>query len=311
VPHGDVVDINPSSLALSEIVELPVPMIEKVILGPWRRGDETTWSLSQKIHASAASLPLPVELSAQQQQVEMLQDRLTNHPLQTAKSATHILERYQQRQKLQEELHRTQNRYQNQQSRKSYYWEDFLRLIEILQEFSALEGYSPTPLGVAASTVRGENELWLGLVLTSGKLDRLEPAHLASAVSALITETLRPETWTNYLPAPEVMEAFTHPGQDDISLSEMRRQLYQAQHKHLIAIPIWFEDELMGLVEAWALGTEWPELCENTSLDEGDIVRLLRRTLDLLWQIPQTPGVSEMLKLNAKVAIEQMKRFPV
>jgi superfamily II RNA helicase len=311
VAQADVVDINPSSLPSAEIINLTMPMIEKVILGPWRKGDELTLTVSQKIKDFVTEIPEPKEVSEQQQKLEELQNKLNSHPLQKQKNPAQILARYQDREELRDQLHHTQNRYQNQQSRKSYYWEDFLRLIEILQEFKALDGYNPTTLGVAAATVRGENELWLGLVFISGELDHLESAQLASAVSALITETLRPDTWTNYLPAPEVIEAFQHLGKEDISLTEMRRKLYQAQHKRFISIPIWFEDELMGLVEAWALGTDWTELCENTNLDEGDIVRLLRRTLDLLLQIPQTPGVSEMLKLNARVAIEQMKRFPV
>lgn len=311
VAHGDIMDINPESMPISDLTEIAIPHIEKVILGPWRRGDETTLLVSKKINQYEKEILPPTEVIEQQQEIEKLQGKLRDHPLEIHKNLPQILEKYQHRQELHDQLHRSQNRYQNQQARKSYYWEDFLRLIEILQEFKALDGYNPTDLGVAAATLRGENELWLGLVFMSGALDQLEPVQLASAVSALITETLRPDTWTNYLPAPEVISVFQEVEKDYVNLTEMRRKLYQAQHKRLINIPIWFEDELMGLVEAWCLGTDWAELCENTSLDEGDIVRLLRRTLDLLWQIPQTPGVSEMLKMNAREAIEQMKRYPV
>ncbi|MGL4621312.1 MAG: hypothetical protein ACRCZS_19995, partial [Chroococcidiopsis sp.] len=52
-------------------------------------------------------------------------------------------------------------------------------------------------------------------------------------------------------------------------------------------------------------------LCANTSLDEGDVVRLLRRTLDLLSQIPHVPFLSESLRRNAYRAIQLMDRFPV
>jgi len=48
-----------------------------------------------------------------------------------------------------------------------------------------------------------------------------------------------------------------------------------------------------------------------TSLDEGDIVRLLRRTIDILWQIPQIPRVSPYLRENANRAIALLKRFPI
>ena len=67
----------------------------------------------------------------------------------------------------------------------------------------------------------------------------------------------------------------------------------------------------MALVEQWALGVEWPELCANTSLDEGDVVRILRRTLDFLSQIPHVPYLPEPLKRNAHRAIQLLDRFPV
>ncbi len=38
---------------------------------------------------------------------------------------------------------------------------------------------------------------------------------------------------------------------------------------------------------------------------------LLRRTVDVLWQIPQIPRVSPVLKDNARLAVTAMKRFPL
>ncbi|MGL5192950.1 MAG: hypothetical protein ACRC8Y_05045, partial [Chroococcales cyanobacterium] len=73
----------------------------------------------------------------------------------------------------------------------------------------------------------------------------------------------------------------------------------------------WLERQLIAIVEEWALGVEWTELCANTSLDEGDIVRMLRRTLDFLSQIPYVPHISEELKVNAYRAIQLINRFPV
>jgi superfamily II RNA helicase len=63
------------------------------------------------------------------------------------------------------------------------------------------------------------------------------------------------------------------------------------------------EYDLTGLVESGHVGEQWPQLCANTSLDEGDIVRVLRRTVDLLSQIPHIPHVSDSLQRNAYRAI--------
>ena len=75
--------------------------------------------------------------------------------------------------------------------------------------------------------------------------------------------------------------------------------------------PIWLEYDLVGMVEQWALQVDWVTLCSNTSLDEGDIVRILRRTLDVLSQIPHVPYISDNLRTTAREAKEIMNRFPV
>ena len=76
-------------------------------------------------------------------------------------------------------------------------------------------------------------------------------------------------------------------------------------------MPVWFEGELMGLVHAWAKGVSWSDLIANTSLDEGDVVRIMRRTVDLLAQIPYCEAISEQLRTNARAALKAINRFPV
>lgn len=39
------------------------------------------------------------------------------------------------------------------------------------------------------------------------------------------------------------------------------------------------------MVEAWASGLTWRELMMDCPMDEGDLARLLRRTIDLLAQV--------------------------
>ena len=247
-----------------------------------------------------------------------MQSQIDAHPLRKWDNPNRLLRKQQKRQALQEKLHRTQIKYQKQKLNQSYYWDDFLNLITVLQEFNALDGYVPTSLGQAAATIRGDNELWLALAFMSGELEILEPHHLAAAVAALISESPRGDTWCEYPPAPEVLEALgvkQRSNEDSeantSTLRQIRPHLFQVQHRHGVTFPIWREYELIGLAEQWALGTEWNELCENTNLAEGDIVRMLRRTIDVLWQIPQIPYISATLLDNARDAISAMKRFPI
>lgn len=249
------------------------------------------------------------EVIEQEQKILELEKLVDAHPLnEISNSPVKLLKRYRRRISLREEIHLHQIKYRKHQSNQSYYWQDFLNLVEVLRDFDALKKYEPTPLGKTAAAIRTDNELWLSLAITSGILEPLAPHQLAAAICALITETPRPDSWTNYRASPEVIEALSQ-------LRETRRQLFQVQRRHNVAVPVWLEQDLIGLVESWALDGEfsvdWNELCENTNLDEGDIVRMLRRTVDILWQFPQVPGISSHLQSSARIAISHMRRFPV
>ena len=68
---------------------------------------------------------------------------------------------------------------------------------------------------------------------------------------------------------------------------------------------------MTGIISEWASGEKWKELIFNTSLDEGDVVRILRRSMDVLSQIQYCVGVSNKLKNKAKLALKAINRFPV
>jgi superfamily II RNA helicase len=309
--YADISEIDRGFLALSELGELLPPSLESLSLGGSCKGEENTQAIADLIIQRVQGITPVAELVAQAQRLEIVNSQISAHPLQKRKNPGRLMKLYYDREIARDKLHKAQIKYQKQQSRKSYYWEEFLNLIEILREFQALDGYLPTSLGEAAATIRGENELWLGLAMMSGDLERLTPSQLAAAISAMITEPPRPDTWCNYPPVPEVIDILRQGEGNSAGLREIRRLLYQSQSRYEITIPVWLETQLMGIASRWAQGTSWPELCENTNLDEGDLVRLLRRTIDVLWQIPQIPRVSQILKDNARLAVTAMKRFPL
>jgi hypothetical protein len=45
------------------------------------------------------------------------------------------------------------------------------------------------------------------------------------------------------------------------------------------------DTQFAGMVEAWAAGVTWKELMADCGMDEGDVARLLRRSIDLLAQV--------------------------
>ncbi len=314
----DVIDINGGVIPPSLIEKISLPEMLEIRVGMIAYGNEESVTISQLIDEYAqASAPPSDEITFQIQRIEELEGAIASHPLDKIENIAQILKNNRKRQQLKQELSRIQSQYQRYKANSSYYWQEFLALIEILREFEALEGYTPTPLGVASATIRGENELWLGLALTSHRLDYLTPHHLAGVITALTTESLRSDTWVSYEPSPEVLDALGVQKMDDLhynpetELWEIRRKLYQAQTRRDISLPVWLEKDLIGLAEAWCLSATWEEICNNTTLDEGDIVRVLRRTVDVLVQIPQVPGLDFNLIQTAKEAAKAMKRFPI
>jgi superfamily II RNA helicase len=299
VTVGDVISLRGEIPRLSDVDDLLPPPEMPLKPGQSRKGDDRTSAIARQI--PEISLQEEPEVFEQMERMRAVEVQVERHPVHQWGNRTTILKRQRRLIALQEELEDRQDKLGRQFHR---HWEEFLHLIAILQEFDCLDGLTPTARGQAAAAIRGDNELWLGLALLSGELDYLDPQYLAAACAALVTEVSRPDSWTRYSLAAPVEEALA-------GLRGIRRRLFQLQRRHDVAMPVWLEYELVGLVEQWALGIDWTELCANTNLDEGDVVRILRRTLDFLSQIPHVPNISPVLKQNAHQAIQLLDRFPV
>jgi superfamily II RNA helicase len=298
---GDVVDLY-AELPRVEVSPDVLPPPEMLLKpGQSHRGNPETFAIATRIPQPLESLYIAPEVAEQLSRTAAIQEQLETHPLNQSGNAATFFKRRARYVELEAELEQLQEQVEQQSQR---HWEEFVNLIAILQQFGALDNLVPTVLGRIAAAIRGENELWLGLVFASGELDNLDPHHLAAAAAALVMETPRPDSKVNYDLSNEVAEALA-------KLRGIRRQIFQIQRRYNVALPIWLEFELIALVEQWALGMEWIELCENTTLDEGDVVRILRRTLDLLSQIPHVPHLPDSFQRNAHRAMQLIDRFPV
>ena len=315
VAISDVATLH-AELPRSSIADTLIPPPEMALrLGQCRMGSEETVSIAQLIPELPAPEPSP-EAIEQQEKITALEAKLEIHPVLEWGNPATLLKRQRRREELKKEVRKSEQDLEKQRAR---YWEQFLNLIDILLNFGCLEKVIsadgnrddsserlvPTILGQACAAIRGDNELWLGLSLMSSEFDELDPHHLAAACAALVTEVSRPDSWTHYSLSAEVLAPL------DNLQKGLRRRLFQVQYRHEAAIPIWLERDIVTLVEQWALGVEWLDLISHTSLDEGDVVRILRRTLDFLSQIPHVPHVSDSLRRNACRAMQLIDRFPV
>ncbi|MCP2729191.1 DEAD/DEAH box helicase [Limnofasciculus baicalensis] len=297
---ADVVGLHAQIVQPQTLTSVTPPAELNLKPGQSRRGTEETIAIASQIPTDVELMVAP-EVAHQLQVVDGVKSQLEAHPLRQWGNPSQLLKRHKRRLTLQDQINQRQTEYREHQAQ---HWQEFLNLMEILRAFSCLDNLKPTILGEAAAAIRGDNELWVGLSLMSGEFDNLDPHHLAGIVCALVTETPRPDSWTNYPPSEEATESLKN-------LRGLRRQLFQLQRRYSVALPIWLEYDLIGLVEQWALGVEWVDLCKNTSLDEGDIVRMLRRTIDMLSQIPHVPPLPNSIKRNAIRAIQLLDRSPI
>lgn len=300
----DVVDLY-AELPRIDIPENFLPPVGMSLKpGQTQRGNEETLAIASSIPHTVEISHIAPEVAEQLSVVTAIQQQLEAHPLYGTGDIGAVFKRKARCIEIEAEIKELTTQLEQQSQR---HWEEFLNLIEILQSFECLDNLVPTQLGQIAAAIRGENELWLGLSLASTILDNLDPHHLAATIAALVTETPRPESFVRFNLSEEVDAAWT-------KLQKIRRSVLKVQYRHGVALPVGLENRfinIISLVEQWALGVEWAELCENTSLDEGDVVRILRRTLDLLSQIPHVPHLSDTLRRNAYRAMQLIDRFPV
>ncbi|KAG8654021.1 hypothetical protein MANES_05G093300v8 [Manihot esculenta] len=179
-------------------------------------------------------------------------------------------------------------------------WKEFLKISNVVREIRALDINTQVifPLGETAAAIRGENELWLAMVLRNRILVDLKPAQLAAVCASVVSEGIKVRPWENnsyiYEPSSAVINVIS-------VLDEQRSSLLQLQEKHDVDVSCCLDSQFCGMVEAWASGLTWREMMMDCAMDDGDLARLIRRTIDLLAQIPKLPDIDPVLQGNARL----------
>ena len=297
----DVMALHGEAERVQAADALTVPTGWSVMPGEMRKGDATTAEVVAQLPDVPSFEEQAPEVREQREKMEAVLDKIAQTPVGQLEKPKAVVKQRNRLKRLQAEAKDREQKYDSQTHR---YWQEFVSLMQILENFECLTDDGPTELGQMAAAIRGDNELWLGLALASGEFDRLEPQQFAAACAGILMENSRPDTWIRYQPTNPVIEALE-------GLRSLRRRIFQEQRRQDIHIPVALEWDLIALVEQWALETDWQELCDNTSLDEGDIVRILRRTLDFLSQIPHIPYLRPEVMSTARQAAFLLNRFPV
>lgn len=188
-------------------------------------------------------------------------------------------------------------------------WDSFKRGMNVLSDMEALEGNSHRllALGEVAAEAKSENELLLAMCLMSRELASLSPSELAATISAIVASESINRLELN--DPPEIS-----PGTESAleKLDPKIQDLEDAQSFHCFGYPPEIDSRLAGLVEAWAWGCTWSEVTALApTVDDGDLVRLFRRTIDVLKQLPKLPHIPSATKRASDRALNLINKQPV
>lgn len=194
------------------------------------------------------------------------------------------------------------------------YWQRFLRIYQLLKNAGYLVGEDdvPSDKGKLTAQLRAENEYYIAEAIFRGELNDLAPDQLAAIVCALVNDSNKINQFCKFEYSNEVHLALE-------SLHKLGRRIHHEQEKARVTVGINLNPVSAGLVQSWAQGISWDRLVASTNIAEGDIVRIVRRTADLLRQIvrldfdsaAQRELVYPPLITAAKLALDAIDRAPV
>lgn len=187
---------------------------------------------------------------------------------------------------------------------KDIYWNKFLNHKAVLSQMGYLEKDFPNEKGLLCSYIRAENELFVSEILLSGILDDLTPSQLSAVICAVITEDLRGDIFVPQPLSKETRKALNQ-------LKNVRKKIAIVQREHDIDTEMYINSYYSPLIEMWAEGCMWEEITEMSQSSEGDIVRIFKRTIDILRQISAAPYINPQLNDTAKQAIKAILREPI
>jgi superfamily II RNA helicase len=186
------------------------------------------------------------------------------------------------------------------------YWEEFLRITEILQHFGYLTDGELSSEGRLVATLRHDNELLVARVLFSGVFDRLTPAELAALLSCLSEESREGESrysWLLLKQQPQLQQRLQQMGR-------LAHELHEVQRAHKVTIPTSIQVGYLAAAYRWASGeADWTRLVRDAyGGHEGDLIRAFRRLIDLCHQLAESPEVKPELRDRLWQAVSALDR---
>src|SRR5438094_2104795 len=169
------------------------------------------------------------------------------------------------------------------------YWQEFLRVVDVLEQFGAVRDRQVEEKGRLIASLRHDNELLVAEGVAHGVFNDVSGAEAAAVCSALIEEARSGD--------PALARAFmkkrTKLKRKLDQLMRVADTVHEAQRARHLRIPIAVHSGFMPAVFRWASGEDdWSAIVEEAfGGHEGDLIRAMRRLIDLLRQLADSPEV--------------------
>ncbi|MDD5558094.1 DEAD/DEAH box helicase [Candidatus Methylomirabilis sp.] len=196
--------------------------------------------------------------------------------------------------------------HQMQQQLQDSYWEQFLRVVTILQHFGYLEDGRLGAEGRLIASLRHDNELLVARVAFSGLLDGLLPEELAALFSCLVEE---PRT-TEQPAAKLFLRDQAHLRRRVKMLEDLSLEVDRVQRSYQVDLPVSMHTTYLAATHRWASGEDdWSTLIEQSfGGHEGDLIRAFRRLIDLCRQLEESPELPVELTRTLSRATAMLDR---
>jgi superfamily II RNA helicase len=173
------------------------------------------------------------------------------------------------------------------------YWQEFCRVVAVLERFGAVQDGKLLAKGQLIAGLRHDNELMISEMVDRGIFDDTTLAEAAALCSCLIEESRSGDSAVARLflkKRPKLKRKL----QD---LEMLAHTVLEVQRHHHLPMPVGVSTGFMPSVFRWASGEDdWSGIVEESfGGHEGDLIRALRRLIDLLRQLGEAPEVPQAL----------------
>ena len=186
---------------------------------------------------------------------------------------------------------------------KNAYWQEFCRVVAVLERFGAVQDGKLLAKGQLISSLRHDNELLVAEMVDRGILEDTTLAEAAALCSCLVEESRSGDAAVARLflkNRPKLRRKLQE-------LESLAHTVLEVQRHHHLPMPVGVSTGFMPSVFRWASGEDdWTGIVEESfGGHEGDLIRALRRLIDVLRQLGEAsevpPAIQAMLARAARV----------